>query len=157
VRVSLDNGQGIQELVVEKVLVATGRLPKVAGLGLEVAGIDYSQAGIKVNKRMETNIPGIYAIGDATGKEMWAHAASAEGMVAAENSLGRNVSMDYSAVPGYIFTAPELAMVGLTEQEARANNIEIKVSKINFAAYPISKTVSPIMLKKGLNLCIMRG
>jgi len=140
VRVSLDNGKGIQELVVEKVLVATGRIPIVVGLGLEAAGIDFSQAGIKVNKKMETNIPGIYAIGDSIGQEMWAHAASAEGMVAAENALGGHVSMDYSAVPGCIFTTPELAMVGLTEQEAQNKNIEIKVSKFNFASN--SKAVS---------------
>ena len=140
VRVSLDNGKGVQELVVEKVLVATGRKPVVAELGLEALGIDYSQAGIKVNKKMETNIPGIYAIGDVTGQEMWAHAATAEGMVAAENALGGDFNMDYSAVPGCIFITPELAMVGLTEQEAQEQKIAIKVSKFNFASN--SKAVS---------------
>jgi dihydrolipoamide dehydrogenase len=134
VKVSLDNGKGIQELAVEKVLVATGRKPVVEGLGLETAGIELGRAGIKVNQKMETNIPGIYAIGDSTGQEMWAHAASAEGMVAAENAMGGNVSMDYSAVPGCIFTTPEVAMVGLTEQGAQDQNIEIKVSKFNFAS-----------------------
>ena len=134
VRVCLDNGKAMQELVVETVLVATGRKPVVAGLGLETAGVGFSQAGILVNKKMETNIPGIYAIGDVTGQEMWAHAASAEGMVAAENALGGNSSMDYSAVPGCIFTMPEVAMVGLTEKEAQDKNIPTKVSKFNFAS-----------------------
>lgn len=134
VKVSLDNGKSIQEFTVGKVLVATGRKPIVAGLGLEAVGIDYNRAGIKVNSKMETNIPGIYAIGDVTGEEMWAHAASAEGMVAAENALGGNINMDYSAVPGCIFTTPELAMVGLTEKEAQDTNIAIKVSKFNFAS-----------------------
>ena len=134
IRVYLDNGKGIQEIIVEKVLVATGRKPIVVGLALESAGVDYSKAGIKVNNKMETNIPGIFAIGDTTGQQMWAHAASAEGMVAAENSLGGHVIMDYSAVPGCIFTTPELAMVGLTEKEALDKNIGIKVSKFNFAS-----------------------
>ena len=134
IKVSLDNGKKIQEIVVEKVLVATGRKPVVGELGLEDAGIDYSKAGIKVNKKMETNIPGIYAIGDSTGQEMWAHAATAEGMIAAENALGGNSIMDYSAVPGCIFTTPELAMVGLTEKEAQDQKITIKVSKFNFAS-----------------------
>ena len=134
VKVSLATDKGTQELIAEKVLVATGRKPIVDHLGLETAGIDYSPSGIKVNQQMETNIPGIYAIGDVTGQEMWAHAASAEGMVAAENSLGGNSNMDYSVIPGCIFTTPELAMVGLTEQEAQEKNIEIKVSKFNFAS-----------------------
>jgi len=133
-KVSLDNGKDIQEVVVEKVLIATGRRPVVVGLGLERKNIDFSPAGIKVNERMETNIPGIYAIGDSTGQEMLAHAASAEGMVAAENAMGGNVSMDYSAVPSCVFTTPELAMVGLTEQQAQDKNIPIKVSKFNFSS-----------------------
>ena len=121
-------------LAVEKVLIATGRKPVVEGLGLETAGVQYSKHGIKVNDKMETNIAGIYAIGDTTGQEMWAHAASAEGMVAAENAMGGKAVMDYSAVPGCIFTTPEVAMVGITEQAAEAQNIAIKVSKFNFAS-----------------------
>ena len=134
VKVFLDNGKELQVLAVEKVLIATGRKPVVEGLGLETAGVQYSKHGIKVNDKMETNIAGIYAIGDTTGQEMWAHAASAEGMVAAENAMGGNAIMDYSAVPGCIFTTPEVAMVGITEQAAEAQNIAIKVSKFNFAS-----------------------
>lgn len=138
--VSLDNGKGIQEISVEKVLVAIGRKPVVLEMGLETVGIDYNDKGIKVNEKMETNIPGFYAIGDVTGQEMWAHAASAEGMVAAENALGGNSIMNYSAVPGCIFTTPEIAMVGLTEKEAQEKNVNIKISRFNFASN--SKAVS---------------
>lgn len=134
VKVFLDNGKGLQVLVVEKILVATGRNPVVEGIGLENAGVEYSKRGIKVNEKMETNIAGIYAIGDTTGQDMLAHVASAEGMVAAENAMGGNSTMDYSAVPGCIFTTPEVAMVGLTEQVAEEKNIAIKVSKFNFAS-----------------------
>ncbi len=134
IKVSLDTGKGSQELVVEKVLVATGRKPVVGGLGLDGRPIEFSRAGIVVDEKMSTNIPGIYAIGDSTGQEMWAHAASAEGMVAAENAMGGNLTIDYSAVPGCIFTTPELAMVGMTEEQAKEKNIPIKASKFNFAS-----------------------
>lgn len=140
VNVSLDNGKGIQEISVEKVLVATGRKPVVLELGLETVGIDYNDKGINVNEKMETNIPGFYAIGDVTGQEMWAHAASTEGMVAAENALGGHSIMNYSAVPGCIFTTPEIAMVGLTEKEAQEKNVNTKISRFNFASN--SKAVS---------------
>jgi dihydrolipoamide dehydrogenase len=134
IRVVVDNGKGIQEIIVEKVLVAIGRRPAVGGLGLEGRPLDFSRTGIKVDGKMQTNIPGIYAIGDSTGQEMWAHAATAEAMVAAENSMGGALCMDYSAVPGCIFTTPELAMVGITEEQAKEKNIPIKSSKFNFAS-----------------------
>jgi dihydrolipoamide dehydrogenase len=131
--VTVDNGKGMQELAVETVLAATGRKPSIEGLGLEAAGVSYSRFGITVNANMETNIPGIYAIGDVTGQYMWAHAASAEGLVAAANACGKKAVMDYSAVPGCIFTTPEIAMVGLTEEAAQAQNRDIRVSRLNFA------------------------
>jgi dihydrolipoamide dehydrogenase len=131
--VTVDNGKGMQELAVETVLAATGRKPIIEGLGLEAAGVAYSRLGISVNTNMETNIPGIYAIGDVTGQYMWAHAASAEGLVAAANACGNRAVMDYSAVPGCIFTTPEIAMVGLTEEAAKAQNRDIRVSRLNFA------------------------
>lgn len=132
--VTVDTGKGRQQIPVEKVLVATGRRPAVNGLGLETVGIHCDRIGIKVNERMETNIPGIYAIGDVTGQSMLAHTASAAGMVAAENAMGNHSVMDYSAIPGCIFTTPEIAMVGITEEEAREKQLDFKVSKCNFAA-----------------------
>lgn len=123
-----------QELDAELVLAAAGRLPVVGGLGLEEAGVAHSRKGVEVNERMETNVAGIYAVGDITGRYMWAHAASAEGIVAAESALGGDSVMDYRAVPGCIFTEPEIATVGLTEQEATAAGYTVEVGRFNFAA-----------------------
>jgi len=132
--VKIDTGKGLQELTAEKVLVAAGRRPASEGLGLEVAGVNYDRSGIAVNDKMETNVKGIYAIGDVTGRSMLAHAASAAGMVAAENAMGRSSNMDYGVIPSCIFTTPEIAMVGLTEQVAKAERREVKLSRFNFAA-----------------------
>ncbi len=128
---SIETDRGTSELAVEKALVAIGRSPNTSKLGLEDAGVNYDQQGISVNEQMETNIPGIYAVGDVTGRFMWAHAASAAGLVAAENAMGGKSVFNYRAIPGCIFITPEIAFVGLTEQEAGAN---IKVSRFNFAA-----------------------
>lgn len=132
--VEVENSKGIQEIQAQKVLAAIGRKPALGGLGLEAAGVEYTAKGIPVNAHMETSVAGIYAIGDVTGQFMWAHAASAEGIVAAENAMGNAKVMDYSAVPGCIFTSPEIATVGCTEQEAAARGQEVLVSKLNFAA-----------------------
>jgi dihydrolipoamide dehydrogenase len=134
VAVTVDTGKEIQEFHVEKVLIATGRRPVLEGLGLEAAGIAHDRSGIVVNERMETSITGIYAIGDVTGRNMLAHVASTAGMVAAENAMGLSSLMEYNAVPACIFTTPEIATVGLTEQEALAGGYAVKVSKFNFAA-----------------------
>lgn len=132
--IQVADSKGEQEIKAEKLLAAIGREPVVSGLGLDSVGVKYDTKGIYVNAKMETNIPGIYAIGDVTGRHMLAHIASAEGMVAAENALSNNSVMDYSAVPACVFTTPELAMVGLTEQEAAVQVASVKVSKFNFAA-----------------------
>lgn len=134
VAVKVDTGKGVQEITAEKVLIAAGRRPVTQGLGLETAGVKYDRSGIAVNDKMETNIDGIYAIGDVNGRSMLAHVASAAGMVAAENAMGESSVMDYSSVPSCIFTTPEIAMVGLTEQAAKAENRDIKISRFNFAA-----------------------
>lgn len=134
VMVKVDTGKGIQEIIVDKVLAATGRRPATEGLNLDVAGVNYDRSGITVNDKMETNVAGIYAIGDVTGRSMLAHVASAAGIVAAENAMGGSSVMHYGAVPSCIFTTPEIAMVGLTEQEAKAESREVKVSRFNFAA-----------------------
>jgi dihydrolipoamide dehydrogenase len=116
-----------------KALVATGRLPNTKGLGLERLGIEMEWPFIHVNDRMETNIPGIYAIGDVIGKVMLAHAASAEGDVAIENISGKRVGINYSMVPNCIFTCPEIASIGLTEEEARQKRSSIKVGNFPFS------------------------
>lgn len=113
-----------------KVLVSIGRRFNTGGLGLEEAGVQLGRRGeILVNERMETNVPGVYAIGDVTGKAMLAHVASAQGKVAVRNILGRPATMSYDVIPAGIFTFPEVGRVGLTEQEARQRGMEIKIGK----------------------------
>ena len=134
VRVSLAGGGSDSSIVVEKVLAAAGRMPLLANLGLEAAGVAFSSRGICVNERQETSVAGIYAIGDVTGRYMWAHAASAAGIAAADNACGKPAAVDYQAVPGCVYTTPELAMTGLTEQAAAAQGKAVKISKFNLAA-----------------------
>jgi len=124
-----------RDLAADTILLATGRKPYTEGLGLESLGIEFSEGGgIKVNSRMETSVPGIYAVGDVTGGFMLAHVASAEGLVAVDNILGRPREMDYRAVPNVIFTFPEVASAGVTEEEATGRGIKYKTSKFMFAA-----------------------
>jgi len=123
-----------EEVEAEKVLVATGRAPYTEGLGLEELGVKRERGAIVVDERMATTVPGVYAIGDATGGVMLAHLASRQGEVAVENILGRPVAMDYRAVPNCVFTLPEIAGVGLTEQAAKAEGLDYKVARFPFAA-----------------------
>ena len=107
-------------LSAEKLLVSVGRGFNSKNIGLEQVGVALGRRGeILVNERLETNVPGIYAIGDVTGKAMLAHVASAQGKVAVENVLGRTHKMNYDVIPAGIFTLPEIGRVGLTEQQAR--------------------------------------
>ncbi len=104
----------------EKLLVSVGRGFNSRGIGLDTVGVQLGQRGeILVNDRMETNVRGIYAIGDVVGKAMLAHVASAQGKVAVENILGHTREINYTVVPAGIFTLPEIGRVGLTEQQAR--------------------------------------
>jgi len=116
------------------VLMATGRQPYSEGLGWSELGLKMEGGAISVNEYLETNIEGIYAIGDVLGKRMLAHVASYEGEIATENALGRRRQADYRAVPTCVFTYPEIAGVGITEQDARDSNTPHKVSKFPFAA-----------------------
>lgn len=133
-KVEVLNGEHTKILSAQTVLVAVGRRPLTTGLGLEAAGVKYSPKGIEVDKKMQTNVEGIYAIGDITGKHMLAHAASAAGLAAAQNAMGAQVAVDFSAVPACVFTTPEAAMVGLTEQEAIKQGQKIIINKFNFVA-----------------------
>ena len=120
-------------LCAEKVLVATGRTPVFNAEEVYKIGVNYTKQGISVNDKMETSVPGIYAVGDVTGKSMLAHSASHQGLVAAENACGHEAVMDYKAIPNCIFTSPEIAGVGLTEQECKEAGREVVISKFNFA------------------------
>ncbi|SES63050.1 dihydrolipoyl dehydrogenase [Anaerobranca gottschalkii] len=125
--------KGVEEIRVNLCLMAGGRKPNLRGL--ENLNLTLKEnGGILTNDKMETNIPDVYAVGDCTGGIMLAHVASQEGIVAVENIAGMERVMDYRAVPSVVFTYPELASVGLTEEQCKEGNIEYKVSKFNFAA-----------------------
>lgn len=128
----LDNQGKDKVAKAEKVLVAVGRIPNTKGLGLERLRIEMDGNFIKVNNRMETNIPGIYAIGDVIGKIMLAHAASAEGEVAVENISGKRVTINYTIIPNCIYTYPEIASVGLTEEDIKQKGLSVKIGKFPF-------------------------
>ena len=117
--------EGERRLRAERVLVAVGRVPYIEGLNLEALGVEARRGAVVVNERMETNVPGIYAVGDVTGRYFLAHVASVQGEVAAENAMGRFKRMDYAVIPRCIFTVPEVAAVGLTEGEARKQGYEV--------------------------------
>jgi len=123
-----------KKLKTEKVLSAAGRVPELGNIDVQRLGIELDRKAIKVDEKMRTNIPGIYAVGDVTGKIMLAHVASREGIVAVENIAGKDSLMDYKVVPNCVFSMPEVASVGLTEEEARKENNNIKVSKFPFMA-----------------------
>lgn len=133
--VELEGKKGSQQVNVEQVLLAAGRMPNFGGLDLDGLGIEYDRrAGIKVDRTMATNIPGIWAIGDCVGNLMLAHVASHEGIVAAENIMGHKVQMDYRVVPSCVFTSPEVASVGLSEDKAKEEGLEYRIAKFPFAA-----------------------
>jgi dihydrolipoamide dehydrogenase len=131
VAASLDSGV---EILSEAVLVSVGRRPYFADAGIEEAGVEADRAGIKVNARMETTVPGVYAAGDVVGGALLAHVATREGIVAAENALGAAREMRYDVIPSTIYTLPEISRVGMTEDEARAKGISVATGRFPFAA-----------------------
>jgi dihydrolipoamide dehydrogenase len=113
-----------QAIEIDRVLVATGRRPNTAGLGLESVGLTADRGFLRVNDRMETPVAGYYCIGDANGRCLLAHAASAQGVVAVENALGKSRSFD-APIPNCIYTFPEVACVGLSADDARAKGMPV--------------------------------
>ncbi len=123
------------EIVSDILLVSVGRRPSSGSLGLDKAGIELDKEGfVKVDRTMQTNVEGVYAIGDVTGIPYLAHKASKEGVVAAEAIAGLPSEADYRAMPAAIFTDPEIATVGLSEEEAKEQGIEVTVGKFHFRA-----------------------
>ena len=114
------------------VLMAVGRRPNLASLNLDDAGIEYSPSGIAVDENMRTNVPGVYAIGDITGGMMLAHVASAQGRRALNHICGIEDAIDFSTVPAAVFTVPEAATVGRTEEECAG--MDITCGKANYRA-----------------------
>jgi len=125
---------GAETFSAEKVLLATGRGINIEGLNLEAIGVEYDRKGIKVDKKFATNVKGVYTIGDVIGGHMLAHVASEEGKACVENILGLNRHINYDCVPAVVFTSPEIATVGLNEEEAIARGIPISVSKFMLGA-----------------------
>ncbi|WP_437315999.1 dihydrolipoyl dehydrogenase [Sorangium sp. So ce385] len=124
-----------QTIVVDTVLVAVGMRPTSKGLGLEKVGVTVDQRGfIPTDKTCRTNVPSIYAIGDVSGPPLLAHKATKEGEIVAEVIAGHKAAKDWVAIPGAIFTDPEIATVGLTEAEAKAKGLEVSVGKFPFSA-----------------------
>lgn len=121
------------QITADLMLVAIGRKANISNIGLAELGLAVENGKIKVNQYMETNIAGIYAIGDVINTPFLAHLASKEGIVAVENALGNKTTVNYQAVPRCVYTEPEVAAVGLTEKEAQAKGIKFKVGKFRMA------------------------
>lgn len=142
--VNVENGRvvatatkGSEELKFEadKVLVSVGRRPFFEGVGVEKMGIELDERKrIKVDKNFRTNIEGVYAIGDVIAGPMLAHKASDEGIACVEMLAGKSGHVNYNAIPGIIYTNPELAGVGLTEDQAKENGLDIKIGRFPFRA-----------------------
>ncbi|PFV83735.1 dihydrolipoyl dehydrogenase [Bacillus sp. AFS059628] len=124
----------IQVVNPEFVLVSVGRKPRVQKLGLEKAGVQFSNKGIAVNEHMQTNVSHIYAAGDVIGGIQLAHVAFHEGTTAALHASGEDVKINYHAVPRCIYTAPEIASVGLSEKLAREQYGDILIGEFPFSA-----------------------
>jgi len=122
-------------ITAEKALVCVGRNVATRGVGLDEAGIECDERGaIKVNDTMQTNVDGVYAIGDVLGRVMLAHVASAQGLVAAANALGGSKTFSYHAIPSCVYTRPEVASVGMKEKQAVEAGHDVATSKFQFSA-----------------------
>lgn len=117
----------------EEILVSVGRRPVTKGFGLENLGVELDRGGIKIDEHCRTNIPNVYAAGDVTGFSLLAHTASREGEVVVNQLTGRKDRMRYKAIPGIVYTNPEVSGVGLTEEAAKKNNIKVNVRKVPMA------------------------
>ena len=142
VNYKLKKDDSAASLTADVVLVATGRKPFIAGLGLDALGVEMLPRGqIKVDAHYQTSIPGIYAIGDAIPGPMLAHKAEDEGMAMAEVLAGKAGHVNYDVIPGVIYTAPEVASVGKTEEQLKAEGRAYKVGKFPFMGNARAKAV----------------
>jgi dihydrolipoamide dehydrogenase len=133
-KVQVENASGKHDISCDKVLVAVGRRAFTKNLGLESIGLSTEKNGkIKVDKHFQTAVPDVYAIGDVIDGPMLAHKAEEEGVACAELLAGKAGHVNYVAIPNVVYTWPEVAAIGLTEQEAHSKSMEIKVGKFPFA------------------------
>ncbi len=131
-KVLWSKGEKACETEADCILMAVGRRPNLKSLNLDEAGIEYTPRGIVVNENMQTNVPGVYAVGDITGGMMLAHVASAQGRRALDHICGISNGIDFSVVPAAVFTVPEAATAGKTEEECEG--IETIIGKANYRA-----------------------
>ncbi|MGI5913835.1 MAG: dihydrolipoyl dehydrogenase [Bacteroidales bacterium] len=132
--VTFVDAKGLSSTVsTDKILISVGRRPVISGFGVENLGVEIVNGAIKVDNKMRTNIPNVFAAGDVTGFSMFAHTASREGEVVVNNLLGKNDFMSYNAIPGVVYTNPEVASAGLTEEEAKTKGINYRVSTLPMA------------------------
>jgi len=135
VRVNITTKNGPEVVECDQVLVAVGMKPRSRDLGLEELGVQIDPRGfVPTNDVCQTNIQGIYAVGDVSGAPMLAHKASKEGEVCAEVIAGHKAGKDWTSIPGIIFTDPEIATAGLSEADAKAEGYEVKTGKFPFSA-----------------------
>ncbi len=133
-KVTYEKDGGKQQAEGQRVLMSVGRTPNTDRDELDRLGIKHDKGKIITDEKMQTNVSGIYAIGDVNGKFMLAHVASEEGIVAAENIFGHPARMDYNSIPQCIYSHPEIAWVGMSEKEAMAKGHEINIGKFPLAA-----------------------
>lgn len=144
VKLSLESAKGgkAETLEADIVLVSTGRRPFTEGLGLEDIGVTMDKRGrIVVDDHFQTNVPGVYAIGDVIPGPMLAHKAEEDGVAVAEILAGKAGHVNYNTVPGIVYTWPEVASVGKTEEEVKAEGVEYKVGKFSFMANSRARSV----------------
>ena len=142
VSMTIDAGGEKVQVEAEKVLVAAGRAPNIENIGLKEAGVQITERGfVRIDKKMQTSVPGIYAIGDVAGQPMLAHKGEREGVVFAEYLAGKHAhDMDYGNIPGCTYCHPEVASVGLTEQACKEKKLDYKVGKFPFSANGRART-----------------
>jgi len=136
VAVSVSSAEGQSTIEAEQALIAIGFKPNTANLGLDTAGVSLDSKGfIQINDQMATNVPGIWAIGDVTGKLLLAHVASAQGIICAESMAGKESRvLNYQNMPRTTYCQPQVASFGMTETQAKASGYELKISKFPFQA-----------------------
>jgi dihydrolipoamide dehydrogenase len=143
----VEHNGSVRDLPAEYVLVAIGRRPLTDNLGLDTIGIEIERGRILVNEQFATSVPDIYAIGDCNGQTMLAHVASAQGVAAVEHALGHQSSYCAKVIPSCIYTSPEVASVGLTEQQAQAKGLAYKSG-----LFPLSANGKAVIEAGGVGL-----
>src|SRR6476469_6668551 len=142
VSLTIEAGGEKKDMKCDIVLVAAGRAPNIENIGLKEAGVQLTDRGfVKIDKKMQTSVPGIYAIGDVAGPPMLAHKGEREGIVFAEYLSGKHAhDMDYGNIPGCTYCHPEVASIGLTEQQCKEKKLDYKVGKFPFSANGRART-----------------